>query len=755
VTNDLSQLHRFIADRFDLEELRTLCFDLGVNYDELGGEGLSAKARELLAYLDRRDRIPDLTAASKRLRPDISWPELHESPKETPSQQKLLHNIPPRSTFIGRETEKALVHKALHSPPNLVSIDGIGGIGKTALALEVAHDCLHASQGEGPADEIATFDGFIWTTAKDRDLNLDNLLDAIARTLDYPGIAEKPAEEKQSAVRKLLRARPCLLIVDNFETITDESVRSFLLQLPEPSRALITTREQQLPEAWTVSLSRLTQPEGLDLIRSEGGRLGLVAVRQARDQVLLSLYQATGGVPLAIKWAVGQIKQRGQSLDTVLEAIRSAEAPIFDSIFARSWELLSVAAQRVIAVMPLFATSALWESIRVVSDVQGADFEEALGQLVEMSLMDATGGLEQSERRYSIHPLTRAFVTKMHKSEQAPQFAPGAFERMLTYYKQLVAPSEAMQIGVPYWDGLANFAQAESLRWEWDNLANVIRMALDEDRDAIALDLFLPLVHFLHIWGLWDERLQLSREMCRVARRRNDSAEVWLRIDAMGYILRQRQHLSECIKVLGEGRSLAHQFDLDDALILADVHEAGLYAEIGDADSSKKKIEQALKCIDLDAVKEHGTPVRRIVTRRAVGTAAFLSRLQQDTVREKEWYEYELELRYLVRENPAPTMSSLAYISLKLDDLAAAAEYLKKASVTASRKDKAWIDYEWAVLAGKRGKWQEARDLCTLALEQFTRLRQERGVAECRKFLSSLPKPTDHNSRNKAENRPI
>jgi hypothetical protein len=46
------------------EELRDLCFDLGVKYDDLGGEGAAAKARELIDYLERHCRIPELESAS-------------------------------------------------------------------------------------------------------------------------------------------------------------------------------------------------------------------------------------------------------------------------------------------------------------------------------------------------------------------------------------------------------------------------------------------------------------------------------------------------------------------------------------------------------------------------------------------------------------------------------------------------------------------------------------------------------------------
>jgi hypothetical protein len=40
-----TRAYRIIFQRYDLEELRTLCFDLGVNYDDLPGEGRSARAR--------------------------------------------------------------------------------------------------------------------------------------------------------------------------------------------------------------------------------------------------------------------------------------------------------------------------------------------------------------------------------------------------------------------------------------------------------------------------------------------------------------------------------------------------------------------------------------------------------------------------------------------------------------------------------------------------------------------------------------
>lgn len=64
-----------IARSFNLEELRTLCFELGINYDALGGEGLPGKARELLLHAARQKQLPQLVAALRQARPAIAWPD--------------------------------------------------------------------------------------------------------------------------------------------------------------------------------------------------------------------------------------------------------------------------------------------------------------------------------------------------------------------------------------------------------------------------------------------------------------------------------------------------------------------------------------------------------------------------------------------------------------------------------------------------------------------------------------------------------
>ncbi len=73
--NLVSGLRRLLIKHFDIDELRTLCFELGIDYDSLRGESRDDKARELVTYLERRGRLDELVEVGRRLRPDIDWDE--------------------------------------------------------------------------------------------------------------------------------------------------------------------------------------------------------------------------------------------------------------------------------------------------------------------------------------------------------------------------------------------------------------------------------------------------------------------------------------------------------------------------------------------------------------------------------------------------------------------------------------------------------------------------------------------------------
>lgn len=75
---DRIRLRQLLISHVSLEEFKDLCFELGgygVLYDALPGDGLGAKARELILLCERGGFIPALLDACRRLRPNVAWDE--------------------------------------------------------------------------------------------------------------------------------------------------------------------------------------------------------------------------------------------------------------------------------------------------------------------------------------------------------------------------------------------------------------------------------------------------------------------------------------------------------------------------------------------------------------------------------------------------------------------------------------------------------------------------------------------------------
>ncbi|MCB8982042.1 MAG: hypothetical protein H6657_31950 [Ardenticatenaceae bacterium] len=77
-TNYLTQLGTLLKLSFSLDDIRTLCLELGIDYDDVSGEGKPAKLRELLLIMGRQNRLPELVAAAQNERPYITWPDVPE-----------------------------------------------------------------------------------------------------------------------------------------------------------------------------------------------------------------------------------------------------------------------------------------------------------------------------------------------------------------------------------------------------------------------------------------------------------------------------------------------------------------------------------------------------------------------------------------------------------------------------------------------------------------------------------------------------
>lgn len=102
-------LRQLLLERFNDSELRMLCSDLDIEYDDLAGGERASKARELIEYLQRRQRLPELITMGRHLRPDVNWPQVMVAAARTDADTNATGNLFPASYVEARG------HGALHS----------------------------------------------------------------------------------------------------------------------------------------------------------------------------------------------------------------------------------------------------------------------------------------------------------------------------------------------------------------------------------------------------------------------------------------------------------------------------------------------------------------------------------------------------------------------------------------------------------------------------------------------------------------
>lgn len=328
----LIRLRQILLNRFNEEELRTLCFDLALDYDMLPGRGKEGKARELLAYLERRNRLSELVELLQRNRPDIKTAD-------------LFTNI--QSTAIRAEQFDAIIWVTAKS--NMLTAEGIS-----------------------PRRQVIR--------------TLDDIYIAISIALQREEITRTRAEEQDEVVRQALTRQRSLLVVDNLETVDDENVLAFLRELPSPTKAIVTTRHR-IDVAYPVRLVGIPWEDAQNFITHECNRKGITIPTLEQER----LYERTGGIPLALSWSIGQISF-GYDVAAILKRLGEPTSDITRFCFeATITKINNTPAYQILLALALFATDATRDALGSVTRLPELDRDEGLVVLEKLSIVNKEG----------------------------------------------------------------------------------------------------------------------------------------------------------------------------------------------------------------------------------------------------------------------------------------------------------------------------------------------------------------------------
>ncbi len=527
--------------------------------------------------------------------------QLRPSGSALPRPQRVYENLPAPTycQFVMRAQVFADVIDGLRQRSAVVLIAGLGGNGKTSLAREVATHCLAGGEN------APHFDAVVWVSDKEQHgtINLSVLLDEIARTLDYAGLTQCAHEEKLYEISQLLKRQRVLVVIDNFETITDGALLTWLLRLPEPSKAIVTTREyrREFRSSWPIDLRGMTEEEALQFA---GQRLRVLHLEKlvAEPAQLEPLLTATGRNPKAIELTLGLIKYERRPLQYVVDDLYAARGELFDDLFERAWALLDEAARRVLLAMIFFPDSASGAALSATTDVQGFAFDRAVERLTDLALLDGLQATLTSGPRYTLHPLVRAFAgTKLAQDRELEH---RARLRWSTYFCDVVSNSIVRDLPRDrYWNTLPN-AGMDQIDTERSNIFRVLEWADRESQYPLLLELTILLMHYMERRGLYTQREYYTQRSIEAARQLdNRKDEILLHIDALGWLLTEQGRLDEAeaqiLAGLEQLKSLTpNDADLPDLLALGYAFLARVYLYMGNVIEARELIDRALdmKC---------------------------------------------------------------------------------------------------------------------------------------------------------------
>jgi len=528
----------------ELQQLYTLAFQ------KMNVEGTRAVAANTAELVQGMHNLSDTL---KQVAAPAQVAALPTPAAELPQRPRPWHNLPQRSyeLFVGRHAEREKLMQLLRPYPAsrhfLVTLDGIGGVGKSALALETAYD--YRDQYEQlPVGE--RFEAIIWVSAKRTLLtaagiearlqtfnNLPDLYREIAMVLEVPTILQAADAERRALVERALAGRRTLLIIDNLETVDDDELLSFLRELPDPTKVIITTRHR-VDIAYPIRLVGLPREDALQVIALEAARKNLALDDDAAGE----LYRRTGGIPLAIVWSLG-LMSLDYSLDSVLRRLGSGHSDIARFCFEESVaRIRHHDAYRLLLALALFDSSASRSMLGAVAGLGDDEIgrDDGLAELLQLSLVN------REEDRFSLLPLTRAFA----QDELAQQ------------------PAVEAQLRDLWIDHLTELAQTyPTFEWRWHDLPKLRQegphfrsLAIWADQAArpdVFLGVLPALLRHYDVSGRWVEFVATAHLGLQYAQLLGDTEIVLYTLDMLAWILSQQGQHQEAESTIRRAIKLA------------------------------------------------------------------------------------------------------------------------------------------------------------------------------------------------------
>jgi len=363
--------------------------------------------------------------------------------------------------LIGRATEMALIHEQLtNGTVRLLTLCGVGGIGKTRLALEVARRARADFRDGARFVELAPF----------REPALVVSAIATSMQVSYPG-----RRVAMDALKRSLQKLHVLLVLDNFEQVLAAAPLISELLAACPTLTVLATSRAPLRLTWEreVAIGPLkVPPAGLDdqpeellaspsvaLLMERMAGVGFGGTRDPDDLAAIAgICRRLDGIPLAIELAAARAKVLSPRallarLERPIELLSGgprdmpARHQALRRTFDWSYELLVEADQRLFRSLGVFVGGCTFDAAARVSNVpagQDISFIDALGRLVDSGLVNRVDhGTASEARLVLLEPVREYALEQLRENREEDVIREGH----ATTYLELVELAEPQMRG--------------------------------------------------------------------------------------------------------------------------------------------------------------------------------------------------------------------------------------------------------------------------------------------------------------------
>ncbi|ODG98827.1 NB-ARC domain-containing protein [Nostoc sp. KVJ20] len=440
--------------------------------------------------------------------------------------------------FVGREVELQNLHQLLQENEQvaIAAVAGMGGVGKTELALQYARNHRETYKG-----------GICWLLAKVSDVGIQVV--QFARThldLKIPdNLTEDPNQKLLAQVQYCFRHWPgevdVLLVLD--DVVEYKEVKPYLHSLSSRFKVLMTTREKLQPPIMRLDLGLLKPLAAMNLLKSLVGRERL----RREPWIARRLCKHLGYLPLGLELVgrylvldedlslaeiLQQLKDEGLTNEAIDEAPQEMTAKLgVAAAFELSWRRLQKNAQVLGCFLSLFALAPI--SWKLVEGNEGKEQKKARRDLLKFYLLQRKG-----EETYQLHPLLREFFqNKLTGLEQAEELKRSLCGVIVAVAKEIpetptLEQINAVSFAIPHIAEVAN---------------NLIEYISDDD----LIWAFVGNARFYEGQGLYDKAVSWREQRLEITKQRlgEEHPDVATSLNDLAQLYRSQGRYSEAESV--------------------------------------------------------------------------------------------------------------------------------------------------------------------------------------------------------------